>query len=435
MDFRLRMTAAVACSLVVLLASTVALAVQAPTHGVDYEITPSIEQSLYLTGESAIAADTAARAYGSRLTAELGEGWWLTSWNQFARSPRSVAGRGVVVAPGGLAGAEAGRVEAIARGFIAEHPALFGTDGSNLATVRVTHGASRWGVILQQVEDDVPVLDAYVVIALHDNGRLFGFGADVYQTIDVSTVPTLDPAVARALARSAVPFDPQVELAAGGDARVIVPVHVAPGSVDYHLAHRTDVPTSEPLGIWRTYVDAHDGRILYRTNEVHHLYEGEAAGDVEVFSYCDGDTPDLPAAHMTVTVAGVGSVDTDENGDFSLPGDIGATTYSAQFYGPDFNVNCSGCTDGSMSGPIQPGVPAALYWDAANYRADERDTFYFANLTKDFIQAIDPVWNLPRYTATVNINDACNAFWTGTTINFFREAGGCANTGTIGDVI
>jgi hypothetical protein len=37
-------------------------------------------------------------------------------------------------------------------------------------------------------------------------------------------------------------------------------------------------------------------------------------------------------------------------------------------------------------------------------------------------------------TANVNLGSACNAFWDGATINFFRALGGCRNTGEIAAV-
>jgi hypothetical protein len=40
-------------------------------------------------------------------------------------------------------------------------------------------------------------------------------------------------------------------------------------------------------------------------------------------------------------------------------------------------------------------------------------------------------WLNAKLTANVNINLTCNAFWNGSTINFYRSGGGCGNTGEI----
>ena len=36
--------------------------------------------------------------------------------------------------------------------------------------------------------------------------------------------------------------------------------------------------------------------------------------------------------------------------------------------------------------------------------------------------------------ANVNINQTCNAFWNGSSVNFYRSGGGCSNTGEIAAV-
>ena len=40
-------------------------------------------------------------------------------------------------------------------------------------------------------------------------------------------------------------------------------------------------------------------------------------------------------------------------------------------------------------------------------------------------------WLNAQLTANVNLNQTCNAFWNGSTINFFRSGGGCGNTGEL----
>ena len=43
-------------------------------------------------------------------------------------------------------------------------------------------------------------------------------------------------------------------------------------------------------------------------------------------------------------------------------------------------------------------------------------------------------WLDGTLTANMNINDTCNAFWDGSTVNFYRSGGGCGNTGEIAAV-
>ena len=44
-------------------------------------------------------------------------------------------------------------------------------------------------------------------------------------------------------------------------------------------------------------------------------------------------------------------------------------------------------------------------------------------------------WVDRQLTCNVNINDTCNAFWDGETVNFFRSGGGCNNTARIASIV
>ncbi len=411
-------------------------AVVPQTETPDYEIAPPLEATLYLHQVEAIHQDPAAANHLAAIEAELGPGWFITSWNQFAQTPRLVGGPGVLIAPGGLANATAQQVEALGRAFIDQHPALFRTASHNLVTQKVHHGVDKWGLVFAQLHQGVEVIDSHVILAIHDNGRLYAWGANVYH-VDIQTLHTIEPVVARSIARSAVPFTPEALVTNIEEQTLILPVHAQPGEVRFHLVHQTDVPTLEPDGMWRTYVDAHSGDIRRRTNLVHNAYEGSTQGDVEILNYCDGDTPDAPQARMNVAISGVGTAVSDDSGNFSIAGNSGPHSYTAEFNGPNFNVNCIGCADAQLTGTINPDTPEVIDFDVAAARPDERDTFYFANLTRMFVESIDPTFNLTKYTIEVNSSGNCNAFhnWPLKRLRFLQEGGGCANTGRLGDVV
>jgi hypothetical protein len=62
-----------------------------------------------------------------------------------------------------------------------------------------------------------------------------------------------------------------------------------------------------------------------------------------------------------------------------------------------------------------------------------RGQFYHVNRAKEAARGWLPsnTWLNAQLTANVNINLTCNAFWNGSTINFYRSGGGCGNTGEI----
>ena len=434
-----RWTTSTLSALVILVLATSALAFVPPDRdgqGNDFAIELPRHQTAFLHGEQA-DADPDAHAAAARLRQALGDGWFVHAWNQYARTIRTSYGPGLVVAPGGLTHATEIQVEQLARGIIAAHPEVFGTDGGNLDIARNVHAAGLWSVIFRQVESGIAVRNAAVMLAFNDRGELFRIGSNIY-TIDVTLRPTVEVQVARAVARAAVPYDPMSDLTPGEETLVLLPIHRAAGDVDLRLTHRIDVPTSAPPAMWRSYVDAHSGEVVFRSDRLNHLYSGSAQADVEVHSYCDGVSSGHPLARLFVDVQGVGTATTDVDGDFSLPGNIGATPYSAILEGPDFWIDCVDCGATSIiQGVIEPDVPALLYFDGSIARLDERDTFFYTNQTKIYIESIDPTFAIHPYRVQVNFDAGCNAThnWGEQRLRFYRERDGCANTGRLGDVI
>ncbi|GMU66185.1 MAG: hypothetical protein AMXMBFR36_24590 [Acidobacteriota bacterium] len=62
-----------------------------------------------------------------------------------------------------------------------------------------------------------------------------------------------------------------------------------------------------------------------------------------------------------------------------------------------------------------------------------RTQFYQLNRAKEVARGWLPgnAWINAKLTANVNLNQTCNAFWNGSTVNFFKSGGGCANTGEL----
>src|SRR5262245_40720995 len=401
-----------------------------------FAILPPVEQTAYIDVTSGHAPSI---AMARTIDQELGGSWKVAMWNQYASSPRAVYGTGIELVPGGLQ-SEA-QVEQVARAFIANHPAIFNASDANLAVYRITHALGKWVIQLQQTAGGYRVADAYLYLVFMDSGRLYAFGSNYYQGITVPSGPRMAPEHAVGTARARIPYDPATDLKPiRGAETVILPIlrnGVDGKQMVFRLAHRTEVPTSAPYGLYETYVDAVTGEVLQRQNQVAEAYSGRSQGDVEIPTYCNGNTPNTPFGHMTVAISGVGTAVTDGNGNFSIGGNVGPQTYTATFDGPNVNVNCSGCAggDASATGPINPDVPTTIYFPSFTYRADERDCFYFVNKTSDYVKSLDPTWTYPKVTANVNVNATCNANWGGTILNFFRTGGGCHNTGEIGDVM
>ncbi len=183
-----------------------------------------------------------------------------------------------------------------------------------------------------------------VNLLMTDSGRIYAFGSNFYQDIAVPTVPIVTRGAAELIARSAVPFDTTSSRYTRPAETVVLPVldrSLTPPQMRFHLAHRIDVPTREPLGHYASYVDASTGQVLRRENLVQRGYYGFVKGDIEDFHPCDGPATQLPLAGLSLDIAG-NAVVTGADGGFSLSGGPqGSAPFIARLSGPRAEVHCT----------------------------------------------------------------------------------------------
>jgi hypothetical protein len=86
---------------------------------------------------------------------------------------------------------------------------------------------------------------------------------------------------------------------------------------------------------------------------------------------------------------------------------------------------------------MRPEKDYSLEWTEARSTPAERAVFRGVNTTNRFVATVYPdlPWIHEPLRANVNLPRTCNAYWNGTSINFFEEGGGCNNSGRIFDVI
>jgi len=390
----------------------------------------------YPVATERVAVDLASQLEVERATrTALGGAWKVHHWNPHTRTASDVVGSGAVVGPALTTDATA---ESTARRVIDDLPEVFKTPSRELRLDAVTRGRGKVAVHFVQQYRGIDVLRTQVYTTfMEDTGRLFVMGSDAHVGIDLDPIPALSAAAATTIARDAVPFDPATDRVEGEAELFVLPVPTSARDVEHHLVWRVRVRTESPLGAWVTHVDAHDGEIVYRYNDIHFLdYTGSVDDDNQPISYCYEDVNDA-TSYMTVKIDGEGAGETDVDGNFVLanPDEL-EHEISAELVGPYVDVVNSAGPSASFSTLAAPGDPITISWDDSNSQADERDVFDGVNDIHDFFQVVDPFFTYPTFTmqATVSIPQNCNAFWDGS-INFYSEGGGCANTGEIQGVV
>jgi hypothetical protein len=70
--------------------------------------------------------------------------------------------------------------------------------------------------------------------------------------------------------------------------------------------------------------------------------------------------------------------------------------------------------------------------DSEEYTRAAVDAYYYSNEVRDFALQYNPAYpviaNQTGFQINVNITNNCNAFYNGSSVNYFTSGGGCANT-------
>jgi len=204
------------------------------------------------------------------------------------------------------------------------------------------------------------------------------------------------------------------------------------------LAWRVDVLSEldgDAVG-YTYFVDAKTGRIAQRENLVHHF---DVGGTVYTMatpgSYPDsGTNPPVqqPMKYARLT-SSAGTVTTDANGAFNFVGATGPLNITCTYDGTFNNVTNTAGSDyslvfnaatGTGNSIVLNNAPSALVTAQSNI-------FQACNELRDFIRSVNPTDATGDlvYTANANIASTCNAFFNGSSINFYQAGGGCVNTG------
>ena len=307
--------------------------------------------------------------------------------------------------------------------------------------VAVHHDGAIIQIYMPRVYEGIRVRGSHITATIN-HGNLTLFGADNWGDINVSTAPGITQSAAlKAVQAHVDPYPVDGEW--GKSELVLVPVargrnpkQVTVGQgFDYRLAWVVRPAFDGDQRRFEALVDAETGQLLSfeDTNQYAEAMGGVYPKTNDGVGEDGTEQPGWPMPWMQV-----GTAVTDTGGNYNLTG-----SQTATFFGPYVNMadNCgtdsltqSGGIDWGTSGGTDCTTPG--FGGAGNTHAS-RSGFYELNRIKEMARSHLPTntWLQGRLTANMNINDTCNAFWNGSTVNFYRSGGGCANTGEIAAVL
>lgn len=324
----------------------------------------------------------------------------------------------------------AGDPELASLAFVQSHADLLGTTELVVDGTMVDHGGpGLTSIALAQRHHGLPVIGGHLGLTI-SHGRLVLVQGVTYPVGEFETTPAITELEAISVGGSVL------AAAHPGDhdtARLVVLPERGVGAVAYHLAWEVTAWRGDDHAVVN--VDATSGTLLGGYDANRYDYAGRATNLVDARTVGD-EIVQMPAAYLRLH-ANRGAVTTDGEGAFAIRGAAGPLMVTANLQGAYISVHNAGGPEAHFIGMMRPESPYALEWTEARSTPEERDVFRAANTTNRFVATVFPdlPWIAGPLPANVNLPRTCNAFWNGTSINFFVEGNGCNNSGRIFDVV
>jgi len=349
-------------------------------------------------------------------------GDWYVSFNEGIGMPHRAYGAPVYVP-------YMGSFEATAAHFLNTELKAYAIPAEALQWVSTRASEHHHFVDFEQVWNGLRVLDSRVTVKFTPQSEVLMFGLDYFHHIQLDINPQVSESQA-------------IELASAGlshvhDSRVepelaVLPIRID-GGYEYHLVYTVWMEAEDEEGVpqhWKLYVDAKDGSVLYRRDHIDHFVN--VNGDVKMDNPLGNDV-NQGMSYIRATVNG-NNYSADVNGDIDFAS-TGSITALFRMQSDWVNVKNGGVTPtytttipgGQTSVNINPGFSLV-----------ERTVFYHTNVVHDVMKGFLPNFTSLDVSLTANVeltSGNCNAFYDGSSINFYTQAGGCYSLGLIPDVV
>jgi hypothetical protein len=389
---------------------------------------------------------------------------WEVRWDRRSNRANLIQGAGVPLLPGrgnSLTRADlplraAGDlrladVETLVRGFMGKFPELFTVEGSEFrlrpeGSAKV--GADLWFVELQQFHQGIPVEGAFHFFRIN-NGNLVQLGSENVAPVSAGAKPRLDAAAAFAKVFEAAGFKlSEISQIVEPGRLKLVPTLTQgekpaeaftgiPGTGYQHLlvwevAFRRNGDTAT----WQALVDAGSGRVLEILDRNYYV-TAQVSGGIYPETNTDAE---VVRGFPSNSVTNGAVKTTDVNGNYDYSGGTATSTLSGKYIKITDNcgaISLANSTTGNLAFGTSGGTDCTTpgVGGAGNTHSARSGYYHLTNINRKAASFLPAnAWLNGLLTANMNINSTCNAFWNGSTVNFYRSGGGCSNTGEIAAV-
>ncbi len=185
------------------------------------------------------------------------------------------------------------------------------------------------------------------------------------------------------------------------------------------------------------FIDANNGRLVQRDNAIHHFDVGGTVSSLAT----PGTLPDTatnPAVaivmpNMTIT-SPQGNTTSDAAGNFNIVGATAPLTVTFKYVGPWANVTIgSGGAAGTSTAlnlTLASGNAPLMNSPAVAGVTAEANAFNWTSKLRNWTKSINPADTINDFQALIHtaVSGTCNAFFNGTSTNYYNAGGGCVNT-------
>lgn len=360
--------------------------------------------------------------------------WWVEFKEETGTPHRSF---GTPIATTGATSAER------ANNFLNNELNAYGTQNAELVLVKDITTAKYHYVTFKQQYHGLDILWSEATVRLNYNNQVVMFGLDLYNDIAINTTPALGALAIKSYAAN--DFALTVNSVDVVETPRILPIPGASG-LEYKLVYEATVHTTNANGIPGMYyslVDANTGFVYYRANKVHECGEYLMTANLQVNSDIT-DNPLVAAVnrglpYLRVEIDGVYYY-TDENGYLSLNSITVPTPATIDLRGLYARVSQgTGATSiESIDITVFPGDNLIQFDDESGAVPSEVSAYYWQNVVHDHMKSYFPAFTDLDVDQLIRVerNDGtCNAFYDGTSTNFYQAGGGCPATGLFNDVV